>query len=129
MKKSDYIEAEDYYEIGCQWTENKNYTKAIDAFRHVLSLNPKFMYAYIDLAYVCAKSGRYNEAVQVLKKGSRIDPDFHKLYYLMAKYYFRDGNYGGALKSIEKAVEYSDEKLYRLVHQVVIRKYKSSISG
>lgn len=126
MKKSDFIEAEDFYEMGCQWFEEHEYIKAIEAFRHVISLNQKFMYAYVDLALSYAKMSRYHEAVQTLKKGTKHDPDFHMLYYLMAKFSFRDGDYQNALKSIEKAMEYSDEKLYRLAHRVISRRYKIS---
>ena len=42
MSKNDFIEAEDYYEIGAQWLEEKEYLKAIESFRHVISLNNNF---------------------------------------------------------------------------------------
>ncbi|HPF05623.1 MAG TPA: hypothetical protein PK293_06270 [Spirochaetota bacterium] len=129
MDKRDFIEAEDYYEIGTRWLEEKEYRKAIESFRHVISLNNMFMYAYIDLALCYSKIGRYHEAVQILRKGCHKDPGFHLLYYLMAKYSFRDGDFHGALKSIEKALEYSEVKLYRLAYGVILRKYKSSVRG
>lgn len=123
MNKNDFIEAEDFYEMGCQWLDEREYVKAIEAFRHVISLNPKFMYAYVDLALSFSRMSRYHEAVLVLRKGSRYDPGFHLLYYLMAKYSFRDGDFPGALKSIEKALEYSDERLYKLTYRVILRRY------
>lgn len=129
MKKSDFIEAEDYYEIGSRWLEEKEYRKAIDSFRHVISLNNMFMYAYIDLALCYSKIGRYHEAVQILRKGSHKDPGFHQLYYLMAKYLYRDGDFHGALKSIETALEYSGEKMYKLAYGVILKRYKSAVRG
>lgn len=124
MDKKNYIEAEDYYEMGCQWLEEKEYQKAVEAFRHVISLNPRFMYAYVDLAKAYSKTNRFHEAVHILRKGSRNDPGFHKLYYLMAKYSFKGGDMQGALKSIEKAIEFSDERLYRLAYNVILKRYK-----
>ncbi len=124
MNKNDFIEAEDYYEMGIQWLEEKEYPKAVESFKHVISLNQKFMYAYVDLAFAYSKMNRFHEAVQVLRKGSRNDPDFHRLYYLMAKYSFRGGDLQSALKSIEKALEYSEEKLYILAHRMIIRRYR-----
>ena len=124
MNKQDFIEAEDYYEMGSQWLEEKEYLKAVEAFRHVLSINPRFMYAYIDRANAYSKINRFHEAVQVLRKGSRNDPGFHKLYYLMAKYSFKGGDIQGALKSIEKAIEFSDERLYRLAYKAILKRYR-----
>jgi tetratricopeptide (TPR) repeat protein len=127
MIKDDFIEAEDYYEVGCQWLEEKEYIKAIESFRHVISLNNKFMYAYIDLALCYSKTNRFHEAVQILRKGSHKDPEFHLLYYLMAKYSFRGGDFHGALKSIEKALEYSELKLYKLAYNVIIKRFKQQV--
>ena len=126
MDKNDFFEAEDYYEMGCQWLEEQEYLKAIESFRHVLSLNKRFMYAYVDLAFCYSKTSRYHEAVHILRKGSHFDPGFHKLYYLMSKYSFRDGDYQGALKSIKKAMEYSSERLYQLAYKVIVKRYKSA---
>ncbi len=124
MNKNDFIEAEDFYEMGSQWLDEKEYLKAIESLKHVISLNSRFMYAYIDLAFCYSKISRYHEAVQILKKGSLNDPEFHLMYYLMAKYSFRGGDFHGALKSIEKALEYSEEKLYRLAYRVIVRRHK-----
>lgn len=126
MSKNDYIEAEDFYDMGAQWLEEKEYLKAIEALKHVISLNNRFMYAYIDLALCYSKIGRNHEAVQILRKGSQKDPDFHLQYYLMAKYSFRDGDLSGALKSIDKALEYSDDRLYQLARNAILKRYKIS---
>lgn len=126
MNKDDFIEAEDYYEMGIQWLEEKEYAKAVESFKHVIILNQWFMYAYVDLAYAYSRLNRYHEAVQVLRKGSRYDPEFHRLYYLMAKYSFKCGDLQGALKSMEKALEYSEERLYVLAHKIIIKRYKNN---
>jgi hypothetical protein len=43
----------------------------------------------------------------------------------MAKYSFRDGDLSGALKSIDKALEYSDDRLYQLVRMQFLKDIKT----
>ncbi len=125
MDKLEFIEADDYYDIACQWRIEKEWDKAIECFKHVIELNKYFIYAYIDLAAVYARREGYHDAVIVLKKAIRIDADFHLLYYNIAKYLYRNGEINGALKSIEEAINRSDTKLYNMVRRVILNKMKS----
>lgn len=125
MGKLDYIEADDYYDMACQWRVEREWEKAISCFKHVIELNKYFIYAYIDFAAVYAKRGDYHDAVIVLKKAIKLDPDFHLLHYNIAKYYYRHGEMHGALKSIEAAINLNDIELYNRVRGVILKKLNS----
>ncbi len=122
MKSYDYEEADDYYDIGCQWMKEKQYTKAVEAFRHAIGLNERFIYAYIDLASAYYRLGRIHESIQVLHNALYHDKKFHRLHYLLAKYYYRDGNYRAALQSIDKAIALEEDKLYIRIRSLILRK-------
>ncbi len=125
MDKLDYIEADDYYDMGCQWREEREWEKAISCFKHVIELNKNFIYAYIDLSAVYARRGNYHDAVIILKKAVKLDPGFHLLHYNIAKYMYRHGELHGALKSIDEAIILNDTELYERVRAVILKKLHS----
>lgn len=125
MHKQDYIEAEDYYEMAHSWISSGQKNKAMECLQHVLELNPRFIYAYIDIAKIYARGGRFNEAQRTLKEAIHYDKKFHDLHYLMAKYAYREHDYSKAMKFIDSALNLSDEYLYRRVKRVINCKYKS----
>jgi tetratricopeptide (TPR) repeat protein len=125
MDKLDYIEADDYYDMGCQWRVEREWEKAISCFKHVIELNRYFIYAYIDLAAVYARQGNYHDAVIALKKAVKLDPGFHLLHYNIAKYMYRHGELHGALKAIDEALILNDTELYERVRAVILKKMHS----
>lgn len=128
METEKYVEAEDYYEMAHSWIENGDKEKAMDCLKHVLDLNPKFIYAYIDIADILAKKGNYHEAQKTLKNAIHYDRDFHSLHYLMAKYAYREKDYSKALRFIDSAIDISDEYLYSRVKRVIEKKFDTSCS-
>lgn len=121
MGKLEDIEADDYYDMGCQWRIEREWDKAITCFRHAIDLNRNFIYAYIDLAAVYAKKGNFHDAVLTLRKALKIDPDFDLLYYNLAKYQYRHGETAAALNSIDEAIECNSTELYERVRRVILR--------
>jgi len=127
MKSYDYEEADDYYDIGCQWMKEKQYLKAMEAFRHAINLNPRFIYAYIDLASAYFKMGRVHESIQVLHNALFYDRNFHRLHYLLAKYYYREGDYKGALHSIDRAIDLDADRLYKRVRKLILKRLSEKL--
>jgi tetratricopeptide (TPR) repeat protein len=122
MDKLDYIEADDFYDMACQWRVEKEWEKAIACFKHVIELNKNFIYAYIDLAEVYARRGEYHEAAVVLKRAIKLDPGFDLLHYNLAKHLYRHGEILPALKSIDAAIDLNDAELYNRVKKVILKK-------
>lgn len=113
------IESEDLYDMALHWASHGFIEKAIEL---IISLNPHFIGAYIDLAKLYAINHRYNDAFHILKKASKIDTKFHKLNYLMAKYAYKSGDFVAAKKYINKAIEISPEKLYLKARCIIEQK-------
>ena len=123
MEKDRYIEAEDYYEMACEWIKAKETAKAEECLVHAVRLNPGFIYAYIELAALYNRGKLYQEAVNIIRKALRHDPDFHLLYYLLAKYAFRNAQYSSSLQTIDRAIELNPCELYKRVRTVIQRYY------
>jgi len=124
MSKMDYIEADDYYDMACQWRVEKEWEKALTSLKHVIELNRYFIYAYIDLAAIYAVRKDFHAAVSVLKKAVKLDPRFDLLYYNLARYSYKCGDIPGAAKHIDEAISLNNSELYIKVRQVILKKLK-----
>jgi len=125
MNNDIYTEAEDYYDMARSWIDNGERDKAAECLRHVISRNPNFIYAYVDLAEILAGEKNYHDAQKAIKGAIHRDKNFHDLHYLMAKYAFKEHDYKKALKFIDNAICISPEYLYLRVRNVIQRRYES----
>lgn len=126
MPKDRYIEAEDYFEMACEWIKARETARAEECLLHALSLNPHFIYAYIELAALYSRGKLYQEAVNTIRKALRHDPEFHHLYFLLSKYAFRNGQYSSSLQTIDRAIELNPCELYHRVRSVIERYHRNA---
>ena len=105
-------------------TRSGNFVKAEDCLFHVIDLNPGFTYAYITLAHMYAREGRFQDAIHALKKATRHDESFDTIYFLMAKYAYKNEDYRNALKFIETAMEKNMKELYTQAYRLIQEKYR-----
>ncbi len=85
------------------YVEQNNFTKAEEAFRLSIQLQPDAVNAYTGLNYVLHLQGRSDEAMQTLQQGLQIRPSEHLLGNLGTAL-FNKGDYVGAAASFEAAV-------------------------
>jgi tetratricopeptide (TPR) repeat protein len=121
MRHYEYIESEDSYEMAVEWVRFRNYERAEACLRRAIELNPRFTYAYMDLALVYARQKKYAQAAAAVRKAIKADPSFHRLYYLVAKYAFRAGDFPLAVKYIDRAIGLSPERLYVKARTIIRR--------
>ena len=117
MKKYDYIESEDYFDMALGWSKGGNYEKSVSCLTRAIELNPNFIYAYIALARIYGRLKKYSNAVHALKQAVRIDPGFDRLYFLISKYAYKGGDYKNALIYINKALALDRKMLYELMKE------------
>ncbi len=123
MDDSRYIESEDYYDMACEWLRHRDFEKAESCLRIVIDHNPKFIYAYIDLANIYAMKMNFHDAIAVLRKAIKFDPEFDRLYYLISKYAFKNADYKRALKSVDRALEIKPTILYEKAKGIIEKKF------
>lgn len=124
MDCNRYTEAEDYYEMACEWIRAGEPDRAEACLIQTIRLNQRFIHAYIDLAALYNREKRYQESVNVMRKALRHDPGFHRLYYLLAVYAFRNGEYSSSLQTIDRAIRLNPCRLYDRVRTVIERHYR-----
>ncbi len=121
MKHYDYIESEDLYELALEWIKRKNTEKAELYLRRVISLNPRFIYAYITMARLYGRKKNFSMAISTIKKARNQDPDFDRLDYLLAKYAYKAGDYRLALRYIDGALAKAGQPLYIKSRSIILK--------
>jgi len=69
------LTAEQYTQEGNAYAKEKQYDKAVDAFRLAIKLNPNLAAAYFGLGTTYANMGRVSDALEPMKSAARLDPN------------------------------------------------------
>ncbi len=120
MKDYDLLEAEDSYAMAVEWMRLKEYDKAEECLKKTIALNPRFIFAYIELARIAGRKKNYSMSVSFMKKAIKEDPAFHRLYYLAARYAYKAGDFPLALKYMELAINRSPLPLYVKSREIIL---------
>ncbi len=89
--------------LGLAYVEKKNDSKAEEAFRLSIKLQPDGVVAYTGLSYIFIRQNRTDEALQILQQGLQIRSSEH-LHGNLGNILFNKGDYVGAAASFEAAV-------------------------
>jgi len=93
--------------LGLSYMQSGRYEEAEKELKHAIYLDPKFINAYVDLAYLYAKQKEYDKAIVEWNKILEIDPDFYEKYNVL---YFMGLTYKKK-EMPEKALEYFAQAL------------------
>ena len=69
------LTAEQYTQEGNAYAKERQYDKAVDAFRLAIKLNPNLAAAYFGLGTTYANMGRVSDALEPMKSAARLDPN------------------------------------------------------
>jgi len=101
-----------YFNIGLLKERQKKYDEAIAAFEQAISLKEDFYRAYIPLAQLYYKKGRYADCLSAVKKAQKQFPNNEALLLLEAKANYMLGNYDEAKRILAKlSVLYPSEEI------------------
>jgi len=98
--------------LGLSYMQSGNYREAEKEFKHSIYLDPKFMDAYADLAYLYAIQKDYDKAIVEWNKILEIDPDFSEKYnvlYFMGMAYQKKEMPDEALEYFLQALQLAPE--------------------
>lgn len=94
--------------LGICRTRLKHFGEAIRAFNKAIENDPRFVFAYVNMARVHEKRGDLTAASQMLEKAISVCPDAERVQLCdtLARSYFMQKKYDLALKILEKAIEF-----------------------
>ena len=104
--KTDFllIKMTAYYIIGFCYNELGNHSKAIEAYKQAIHINPDYLSAYSSLGGVYFGQGNFNEAVESFKQVIRINPNDTFAYNILGVSYLALTNYAKAIEAYQQAI-------------------------
>ena len=97
--------AQDWFEKGLKYKEDKNYEKAINAFLNVVDINPNDVIAWLNLANSYSGNKKHKKAIESLERALEIDPYNAIVLKELGIIYNEISNYDEAIKALKKALE------------------------
>ena len=83
QSKKYYNDHNIHRNLGLCYKQQENYQKAEEEFKYAIYLNPKFINAHVDLAYLYAIKNDYDKAIIEWNKILEVDPNFSEKYNVL----------------------------------------------
>jgi len=109
-----------YFGIGFCYDRLGAYTKAIEAYKQALRIDPDNVDVYYEMAHAYVNLGRYKDAIEVYKQAIRIDPDYIQAHFLLGFTYLMVGDRNSALNEYKILNELDIDlanKLFDLIYK------------
>lgn len=95
----------DYLILGNTYQEQKEYDKAIEAYKKSIALNSNDGDAYNNMGNVYSKKEEYDKAIDAYKKSIALNPNDSVVYTNMGISYGQKEEYDKAINAYQKAIE------------------------
>ena len=98
--------AKTFNDIGLQNLENTEYSEAVDAFKHAVSLKPDYAEAHYNLGNAYYGLHRYEEALDSFRKAVKVNPRYSEAYFSLGLVSSMLGMEEEAIDALNNAVKY-----------------------
>jgi len=98
------IKAIVYYMIGSCYNELGNHSKAIEAYKQAIHINPDYISAYSGLGGVYFGLTNFAEAAESFEQVIRINPNDASVYNILGFSYLALANYAKAIEAYQQAI-------------------------
>ncbi|MBA7467299.1 Polyamine aminopropyltransferase [subsurface metagenome] len=112
--------AEYYNLLGFIYLKSKKYEQAIDILNKAITLDKKYVDAYVNLAEVYLRQKDYKKALELINKALKINSKYAPAYNLEGLIYMAQKNYDVALKKFEKAINIDSSFLAPYINRAII---------
>ena len=97
--------AEELFNQGAEFLDQKKWDEAIEAFTRAIELKPDFVKAYNNRGFAYTEKGEYDRAIEDLNKAIELDPSDAYAYTNRGVAYSKKGEHDRALEDYNKAIE------------------------
>jgi tetratricopeptide (TPR) repeat protein len=113
-----------HFNAGVTFYNQKDYSKAIQAYQKVIELNPFYVEAYNNLGIVYQMIGDVEKASKAYQKSTEINPKYEKGYNNLGILLLLKGRYEEASEAFQKALALNANNIESHIHLGVLFKKK-----
>ncbi|MBA7580091.1 Photosystem I assembly protein Ycf3 [subsurface metagenome] len=93
-----------YFQIGYCYDELGNYTKATEAYKQAIHIDPDDAEAHYNLGCAYDGLGSHKDEIEAYKQAIHIDPDYIEAHYNLGVTYYELGFYKDAIEAFKQAI-------------------------
>ena len=101
-----------YSAIGNCYSELGIYTKAIDAYKQAILINPDLDETYYNLGITYSQLDLYKDAIEAFKQAIRIDPNYAEAHYNLGVNYAKLGLFKDAIEAFKQEIRINPDYVY-----------------
>jgi tetratricopeptide (TPR) repeat protein len=98
------LKADAYFNIGFCYEKLRAYTKAVEAYKQAIHINPNDAIAYNNLGGAYMNLRLFKDAIEAFKQVIRIDPNNPGIYQGLGVAYYNFGLYKDAIEAYKQAI-------------------------
>ena len=111
-KKNTSLTEWDYIREGNAYSNNKEYEKALEAYKRAAGINSSQAGAYLGCGNAHQRMGEYEKALEAYAKALELDPEYVYAYNGRGNAYKALGEYEKAMSDYDRALELDPESVY-----------------
>jgi tetratricopeptide (TPR) repeat protein len=112
------------FNLGVQFYNQREFSKAIQAYQKVIELDPSYVEAYNNLGIIYQMMGDGDRAFGAYQKSTEIDPGYEKGYNNLGILLFLKGRYEEALGSFQKLLAVNPNSIEAHINLGILFKKK-----
>jgi Tfp pilus assembly protein PilF len=113
-----------HFNLGVTFYNQKEFSKAIQAYQKVIELDPAYVEAYNNLGIIYQMSGEMERAFELYQKSIEINPRYQKGYNNLGILLFLKGRYEEAQEAFQKALAINSNNIESHINLGILFKKK-----
>ena len=113
-----------HFNSGVTFYNQKEFSKAIQAYQKVIELDPTYVEAYNNLGIIYQTMGDAKSAFGAYQKATGINPRYEKGYNNLGLLFLLEGRYEEALEAFQKALAINSNTIESHIHLGILFKKK-----
>jgi Tfp pilus assembly protein PilF len=113
-----------YFNLGVTYYNQKEFSKAIQAYQKVIELDPTYVEAYNNLGIIYQTMGDAKNALGAYQKATEINPRYEKGYNNLGLLFLLEDRYEEALEAFQKALAINPNNIESHINLGILFKQK-----
>jgi Flp pilus assembly protein TadD len=116
------------FNLGVQFYQQQNYSKAIQSYQKVIQLDPTYVEAYNNLGITYQELGDFDKAFEAYQKSVEINPQYEKGYNNLGILYYLQGQNEEAFEAFKNALVINPNSIESHINLGVLYKKQGQLN-
>jgi Flp pilus assembly protein TadD len=117
-----------HFNLGIQFNNQREFSKAIQAYQKVIELDPTYIEAYNNLGIIYQEMGDMDKAFEAYQKSIEINPQYEKGYNNLGILYYLRGRNEEAMEAFQKALAINSNNIVSHLNLGVLHKKQGQLN-